>query len=631
MIMQKPTAINGRYVTSRLLGGGGMAQVFLARDRVLERDVAVKVLREQYAEDGEFVERFRREALAVASLSHPNIVQVYDRGVSEDGRYFIAMEYVPGGTLMERIERDGPVAPRAAAAVAGQIAEALGAAHERGLIHRDVKPQNVLVTASGDVKVADFGIARAAAAVAISETSAVLGTARYMSPEQAMGREVGPPSDLYSLGVVFYEMLTGEVPFEADTPVAVSMKHVNETPSAPREIRGEIPEAVNAVVLRLLAKDPGARYASAAALVADLDRVAAGLAPADQTRTEAQTDPLRTAPGVPASGGRGPRRGLARLLIPLALLSLVGAAGWGLLAGPHVGDILGSLEGVTDRARAEAEEVNRAVLSPDVKVPDVEELDEAAARKRLDEAGLGAVVKNRKSEEEGAGQVLEQSVPVGRRSKRAPGFCSRSAPAPDPAASRARPRTPPRRIEQEPPNRPPAPAGPATRQTRMTMQIQAPAPTRLLPPPSPPRVPHPTSDREGKRLRLPQPSRRHPCHRPRQNRYPPNRPCPYRRCPRRLPLHRSLRRRLPRPRNLRPQSHLRRNRPRRNRPRPGRRSPGTLRRRLLPPVARPSRPHRKDRLRPRLKSSRSRVERISQAWTRHDAPSCGRRLRCRHG
>jgi len=414
IILQKPTAINGRYVISRLLGGGGMAQVFLAHDRVLERDVAVKVLREQYAEDGEFVERFRREALAVASLSHPNIVQVYDRGVSQDGRYFIAMEYVPGGTLMERIERDGPVAPRAAAAVAGQIAKALGAAHERGLIHRDVKPQNVLVTDSGDVKVADFGIARAAAAVAISETSAVLGTARYMSPEQAMGREVGPPSDLYSLGVVFYEMLTGEVPFEADTPVAVSMKHVNETPSAPKEIRGEIPESVNAVVLRLLAKDPGARYASAAALVADLDRVAAGLAPADQTRTEAQTDRLRPAPGVPASGGRGPRRGLARLLIPLALLSLVGAAGWGLLAGPHVGDILGSLEGVTDRARAEAEEVNRAVLAPDVKVPDVEELDEAAARKRLDEAGLGAVVKNRKSEEEGAGQVLEQSVPAGK-------------------------------------------------------------------------------------------------------------------------------------------------------------------------------------------------------------------------
>ncbi|MDQ3362272.1 MAG: protein kinase, partial [Actinomycetota bacterium] len=169
--MQRVTSIDGRYVTSELLGGGGMAQVFLARDEVLERDVAVKILREQFAEDEEFVERFRREALGVASLSHPNIVQVYDRGVSEDGRYYIAMEYVPGGTLKDRIVRDGPLLPDTASAVAVQIAEALGAAHEQGLIHRDVKPQNVLVSASGDVKVADFGIARAAAADVISRTS----------------------------------------------------------------------------------------------------------------------------------------------------------------------------------------------------------------------------------------------------------------------------------------------------------------------------------------------------------------------------------------------------------------------------------------------------------------------------
>ena len=413
--MQPITTINGRYVTAELLGGGGMAQVFLARDEVLERDVAVKVLRAQYAEDEEFVERFRREALGVASLSHPNIVQVYDRGVSEDGRYYIAMEYVPGGTLKDRIVRDGPLHPDTALALAVQIAEALGAAHERGLIHRDVKPQNVLLTASGAVKVADFGIARAAAAVVISATSAVLGTARYMSPEQAMGREVGPPSDLYSLGVVLYEMLTGEVPFEADTPVATSMKHVNEPPRPPKEIRGEIPEEVNAVVLRLLAKAPGARYANASALVADLDRVAAGLAPAGQTRAEAQTEALRPVPGVPASGGRGRRRRLARLLIPLALLALVGTAGWGLLGGSNAGDILGSLEGAPDRARAGAEKIDRAVLSTDVEVPDVEKLDEVAARKRLDEAGLGAVVKNRRSDEEGAGQVLEQSVPAGKK------------------------------------------------------------------------------------------------------------------------------------------------------------------------------------------------------------------------
>ena len=440
--MQKPTAINGRYVTSRLLGGGGMAQVFLARDEVLERDVAVKVLREQYAEDGGFVERFRREALSVASLSHPNIVQVYDRGVSEYGRYFIAMEYVPGGTLMERIERDGPLPPDAALDVAVQVADALGAAHERGLIHRDVKPQNVLVSASGDVKVADFGIARAAAADVLSATSVVLGTARYMSPEQAMGEPVGPASDLYSLGVVLYEMLTGEVPFEADTPVAVSMKHVNEPPSAPKGIRGEIPEEVNAVVLRLLAKDPGARYASAAALVADLGRAAEGLPPVGETGREARTEPLRPAP-VPDGRDTGARRPRRRLLPVLILPVLLGAAGLGLIAGPNLGEIVGSLEGVPDRAWAEAEELGRAVSPSRVKVPDVEKLDEAAARKRLDEAGLGAVVENRRSEEEGAGQVLEQSVPAGKKVEEGsrillaissgPGPGGRQGSAPDPA------------------------------------------------------------------------------------------------------------------------------------------------------------------------------------------------------
>ncbi len=403
--MQPATTINGRYITSELLGGGGMAQVFLARDEVLERDVAVKVLREQYAEDEEFVERFRREALGVASLSHPNIVQVFDRGVSEEGRYYIAMEYVPGGTLKDRIVREGPLPPDTALAVAVQTAEALGAAHERGLIHRDVKPQNVLVTLSGDVKVADFGIARAAAAAVISATSAVLGTAMYMSPEQAMGREVGPPSDLYSLGVVLYEMLTGELPFEADTPVAISMKHLNEPPRPPRELRGEIPEEIEAVVLKLLAKDPGARYPGAAALVADLNRVAAGLAPVVEIGREAQTEPLRPAPGGPAPGGRGPQQRFARILIPLFLLVLMGAAGWGLLAGPNLGDIMGSLEGVPDRA-----------ISPSsVKVPDVERLGEAAARRRLDEAGLGTAVENRRSKEEDAGQVLEQSVPAGKK------------------------------------------------------------------------------------------------------------------------------------------------------------------------------------------------------------------------
>ncbi|MDP9488494.1 MAG: protein kinase, partial [Actinomycetota bacterium] len=184
--------LGDRYVPSGLLGGGGMAKVFLAHDRILGRDVALKVLREQYAEDGEFVERFRREATSVATLNHPNVVQVYDQGRSEDGRYYIAMEYVPGGALKDRIDGEGTLDPAEAARLASQVAEALQAAHERGIVHRDVKPQNVLLTAAGDTKVADFGIARAASATAISRTSLVLGTARYMSPEQAMGEPVEP-------------------------------------------------------------------------------------------------------------------------------------------------------------------------------------------------------------------------------------------------------------------------------------------------------------------------------------------------------------------------------------------------------------------------------------------------------
>ncbi|QIN80368.1 protein kinase [Rubrobacter marinus] len=183
--------LNRRYGISGLLGTGGMAKVYLAHDDVLGRDVALKVLREQYAENEEFVERFRREAQAAARLSHPNIVATYDRGRSEDGSYYIVMEYVSGGTLKDRIVRGGPLDPDRAAELAAQIAGALGAAHDRGVIHRDVKPQNVLLTHSGDAKVTDFGIARAASEASLSGTSVILGTVSYMSPEQAMGRTVG--------------------------------------------------------------------------------------------------------------------------------------------------------------------------------------------------------------------------------------------------------------------------------------------------------------------------------------------------------------------------------------------------------------------------------------------------------
>jgi serine/threonine protein kinase len=225
-----PDILCNRYVLSGLLGAGGMAQVFLAHDRILGRDLALKVLREHYVKDAQFVERFRREAQSAAALNHPNVVQVYDQGRFEDGRYYIVMEYVPGGNLKDRIDRTGPLDPLEATRFASQIAEALRVAHERGMVHRDIKPQNVLLNATGEAKVADFGIVLAASTSSTSGTNLVFGTASYMSPEQAMGKRVGPQSDLYSLGVVLYEMLTSAVPFEAEGSLATAMKHVIEPP-----------------------------------------------------------------------------------------------------------------------------------------------------------------------------------------------------------------------------------------------------------------------------------------------------------------------------------------------------------------------------------------------------------------
>src|ERR687897_402942 len=245
----KQILIGGNHYSLREpLGSGGMAEVFLARDEVLERDVALKILKEQYAHNVNFVERFRREARSAASLNHPHIIVVYDWGRSADGTYCMAMEYASGGTLKDRILEDGPLPPRKAAKIASQIAEALQFAHERGVIHRDVKPHNVLLTEAGDAKVADFGIARAASATTTSRSNLILGTADYMSPEQAKGERVGPASDLYSLGVVLYEMLTGGLPYRGDDPIATAMKHLDEEPPHPRETNPAVPEELDALV-----------------------------------------------------------------------------------------------------------------------------------------------------------------------------------------------------------------------------------------------------------------------------------------------------------------------------------------------------------------------------------------------
>ncbi|MBA2374746.1 MAG: serine/threonine protein kinase [Rubrobacter sp.] len=267
------TIVEDRYTFSGFLGSGGTADVYRARDHILRREVAIKILRKEYSQDEEFVKRFRREAWSTASLSHPRIVQVHDMGCSEGDAYYTVMECVEGGTLKERLLEKGAFHPGEAATTALRIADALRAAHGRGIVHRDIKPQNILMTRTGDIKVADFGIARSSS----SDTAfgMVLGTADYMSPEQGAGGALGPRSDLYSLGVVLYEMLTGERPFEADTPLGVVMRHVHEAPRPPRELKPSIPEEINAVVVKLLAKNPEDRYDDAAQLIEDLKEIGA--------------------------------------------------------------------------------------------------------------------------------------------------------------------------------------------------------------------------------------------------------------------------------------------------------------------------------------------------------------------
>jgi eukaryotic-like serine/threonine-protein kinase len=310
-----------RYELEELVGTGGMSSVFKARDRLLERDVALKILHEHYVTDADYVERFRREARAVAQLAHPNIVTVIDRG-EQGGRQFIVFEYIDGENLKQVVNRQGALPVREAVDLALQVARALGYAHDRGIVHRDVKPQNVILNEDGRAKVTDFGIARSLDVDGVTQTGTVLGTSDYIAPEQAQGQPVDEKTDVYSLGVVLYELLTGELPFRGEGFVAVAMQHVNEPPPNVLERRGDVPPRLALAVERAMAKRPEDRHASMDDLVADLE---ASLRELDGYGSDSERTLV-----VPAAARRGrPGRRRRRppiFLILLALGVLAGAA-----------------------------------------------------------------------------------------------------------------------------------------------------------------------------------------------------------------------------------------------------------------------------------------------------------------
>jgi beta-lactam-binding protein with PASTA domain len=390
--------IGGRYELGRQLGAGGMARVYLGHDRLLDREVAVKVLSEPYASDPQFVERFRREASAAAGLNHPNIVAVYDRGEA-DGSYYIVMEYLSGPDLKQVIRRRAPLPPVQAIDFAQQILAALGAAHRRDVVHRDVKPQNVLVAEDGHLKVTDFGIARAGAQTDMTEAGSVIGTAQYLSPEQARGDEVTAASDCYAVGIVLYEMLTGAVPFDGDRPVAVAMKQISDEPVPPRQVEPGVPPELEAVVMRALAKRPSERYRTADELSRALAEArtaidgsgsttqvmpVAGPPTAETQVMDPVTGPTRVGPPPPPDEPPGRRARWPWIVAGIVLLAAIAVGAWLLLG---------------NDARA-------------VTIPAVAGQSEAQARQTLEDAGLGVEVQ-RVTSEAPTGEAVGTDPPGG--------------------------------------------------------------------------------------------------------------------------------------------------------------------------------------------------------------------------
>ncbi|HET6508831.1 MAG TPA: Stk1 family PASTA domain-containing Ser/Thr kinase [Baekduia sp.] len=300
-VPETSTIIDGRYRVLHRVGSGGMADVVCAEDLQLGRKVAIKLLHRRFAQDEEFVERFRREASSAAGLQHPHVVAVYDRGAWDD-TYYIAMEYLEGRTLKKLVQDEAPLAPARAIDFTIQILRAARFAHKRGIIHRDLKPHNVIVDGEGRAKVTDFGIAKAGASD-MTQTGSIMGTAQYLSPEQAQGHAVSAPSDLYSIGIILYEMLTGRVPFDGESAVTIALKQVGEAPVPPSHLNPAVPPALEAVVLKALEKDPARRFADADEFIAALEEAARGIVPAsafgatgEATRVLQATGPMMPLP-----------------------------------------------------------------------------------------------------------------------------------------------------------------------------------------------------------------------------------------------------------------------------------------------------------------------------------------------
>jgi len=398
-VFQPEQVLSGRYRVLRKIGGGGMADVYLCEDLSLGRRVALKVLLQRFLDDPNFVERFRREAKAAAGLNQPNLVSIYDWG-EVDGTYFIVMEYVEGETLKDLVRRQGRLGGSEAVRILLQLLAALEFAHRTGIVHRDVKPQNVMLDRHGNVKVTDFGIARAGDS-GMTEAGSILGTAQYLAPEQAKGQRVDERSDLYSVGIVLYEMLTGTVPFKGDSAVTVALKHVNEMAAEPAQLVPGLPYALNQIVLKAIAKDPDQRYQTAEQFARDLRSAQVGgpvAAAAFDLGAEATrlmgagagagaTSVMTGAPLAQTTGDRGRRRRRwPWVLVIVLLLLVIAAAVYGLV---------------------------RAMGAGGVAVPTVVGKSQAAALTKLEEAGFKVgSVQEEYSDKYDAG-VVSRQAPVG--------------------------------------------------------------------------------------------------------------------------------------------------------------------------------------------------------------------------